>query len=90
MTEHSDMRQAQQTQTCDTVHLNDYARLHTYACYGIIFEPYSVLVHSRRCLQSLDTFDLVISRVSGLILVCPCIRVHPSWADKTSILPLFQ
>ncbi len=35
-------------------------------------------------------WSLVISRGSGLILVCPCIRIHPSWADKTSILPLFQ
>ncbi len=33
---------------------------------------------------------LFISRDSGLILVCPCIHVRPSWADKTSILPLFQ
>ncbi len=36
-------------------------------------------------------FTLIfISRDSGLILVCPCIRVRPSWADKTSVLPLFQ
>ena len=34
--------------------------------------------------------ELFISRGSGLILVCPCICVHPSWADKTSVLPLFQ
>ncbi len=33
---------------------------------------------------------MVISRDSGLILVCPCIPVRLSWADKTSILPLFQ
>ncbi len=35
-------------------------------------------------------FTLIISRGSGLILVCPCIRIRPSWADKTSVLPLFQ
>ncbi len=28
--------------------------------------------------------------VAELILVCPCIRVHLSWADKTSVLLLFQ
>ncbi len=33
---------------------------------------------------------VIISRGSGLILACPCIRVRPSWADKTSVLPLFQ
>ncbi len=33
---------------------------------------------------------MIISRGSGLILVCPCIRVCLSWADKTSVLPLFQ
>ncbi len=33
---------------------------------------------------------IFISRGSGLILVCPCICVRPSWADKTSVLPLFQ
>ncbi len=36
------------------------------------------------------TRPIIISRGSGLILVCPCIRVCPSWVDKTSVLPLFQ
>ncbi len=33
---------------------------------------------------------VVISRGSGLILVCPCIHVRLSWVDKTSVLLLFQ
>ncbi len=46
------------------------------------------------CGKGLNCLDLlyllVISRGSGLILVCPCIRIRLSWVDKTSVLPLFQ
>ncbi len=39
---------------------------------------------------SLSEPQLVISRGSSLILVCPCICVHLSWMDKTSVLPRSQ
>ncbi len=48
------------------------------------------LISTGSAIPELLTGIIVISRDSGLILVCPCIRIRPSWADKTSVLPLFQ
>ncbi len=48
------------------------------------FQTFESIEHSQ--IYQIKPF-LIISRGSGLILVCPCIRVRPSWVDKTSVLP---
>ncbi len=60
------------------------------AFYVEQIENFGGLVHPNMCFCPVNQDLMFISRGSGLILVCSCIRVRLSWADKTSVLPLFQ
>ncbi len=57
--------------------------LHEGSLFGLAVRSHARLRVRVLVISACEHPVLVISRVSALILVCPCIRVHPSWGETS-------